>query len=166
MQSLVHPLGVIGRVADWFMKFIMYTTQGTLWETPQRTHFWNNDKYEREILRLIPKPMDLGFAGDPDACAPWWLGFIPRFHIPILGGWRKFVVLQAATDEDWFIGWFHESGMVGISNVPLCGAVRMTIGSKNVRFFALTRSGEQVSLIKIGEGKIGEAGEFRHVPLL
>ena len=167
MKKCIQPQGTVGQLCDWLILPIMYVLQGTVYETPQRTHIWNNLKLNREVLKFT-LPLCEGFVGNPSACKSLWLGFIPRFHMPLFGGWRTFVVLQAATnqEEQWFIGWFHETGPVGVSKIPLSGPVRMTIGPDPVCFFAFTKAGEQLPLQRIGQGKIGEAGEFRHVPLL
>jgi hypothetical protein len=151
------------------MKPVMYLAQGTCSEVPQRTHPWNHIKLHRSVIKdFFHQPLGEGVLGDPDACDPYWYG-LPRFHVPILGGWRQFVVFKGVTEEEdqsWHIGWFAQNGFVGISRVQLRDKVRMTIGPKDTQFFALTSQGYQIPLIKCGEGHIGEAGEFSHIPLL
>jgi hypothetical protein len=146
---------------------VMYLAQGTVWEKSQRTHFWNNTKFKKGSLRGILSTVDcVDCAGDENACLPLWLGFFPRFHIPVLGGWRKFVVFDVSNLGPWHIGWVTSHGFVGVSRIPLSGPVRMTIGPGDSTFFAVKNDGTIYRLEKIGEGLIGQAGEFRHVPLL
>lgn len=162
-----HQQGLVGWLADMLILPIMYLLQGNFSEVPQRTHLWNNHKFKSEtellIIRALPK---IHFEGEPSA-RQRRLGFIPIFHMPAFGGWKKFVVLTPDdTSEPWFIGWLPTDGeQAGISRIPLTGPVRMTIGDGPVSFFALSESGVPLQLIKIGEGYIGKAGEFAHVPL-
>jgi hypothetical protein len=162
-----QPQGFVGWLADMLMLPIMFFLQGTLKESPQRTHRWNNHKFQTEselaLIKLLPK---ISFKGIPSEKSRW-LGFLPRFHMPILGGWKKFVVLVPVTvTEKWFIGWHPTDGdSAGVSMIPLSGPVRVTIGDSDVEFFALSRSGVPLNLIQIGEGYIGHAGEFANIPL-
>lgn len=157
-----------GRLADTLMTPLMYLVQGTIWEHPQRTHFWNNHKYHRLILKdAISAPIGVGIEGDPEATTRWLWGFVPRFHIPILGGWRNYIVLDAACyEKHWHIGWFAEDGPVGISMIRLTTSVRVLRGPGAVHFFAIDENAEQVPLRLVGKGKIGEAGEYAQLPLL
>ncbi len=161
------PQGFFGWLADMLMLPIMYLLQGTTTESPQRTHRWNNQKFrtatELAFVRILPK---ITFGGIPQS-NPRWLGIIPLFHMPIFGGWKKFVVLQSVkTSERWFVGWLPTDGdAAGISKIPLTGSVRVTIGDGEVSFFGLSESGEPVELVSIGEGRIGQAGEYSHIPL-
>ena len=148
------------------MVLIMYLAQGTFKETPQRTHFWNNTKFQSGELPLAYVGTgSLHCPGDVDANPPFWF-FIPRFHIPILGGWRTFVVLDVLDSGPWHIGWVAKHGFVGVSRIPLHSPVRMTIGPGDTTFFAIKSDGSICNLRHIGKGRIGKAGKWRHVPLL
>jgi hypothetical protein len=146
----------------------MYILQGTCRESPQRTHRWNNKKFrtdaELEYIRALPKISFKGISHEKSR----WLGLIPLFHMPIFGGWKKFVVLRPQSSTgNWFIGWLPTDGdSAGVSQIPLSGAVRVTIGDGDVEFFALNRSGEPLKLVQIGDGNIGQAGEFSEISLL
>jgi len=166
LQSFITPQGWFGRLGDWLMVLIMYLAQGTFKETPQRTHFWNNTKFQSGELPLAYVGTgSLHCPGDVDANPPFWF-FIPRFHIPILGGWRTFVVLDVLDSGPWHIGWVAKHGFVGVSRIPLHGPVRMTIGPGDTTFFAIKSDGTPRDLHYLDDGRIGEAGEWRHVPLL
>ena len=162
-----QPQGRLGRLADTLMLPVMYLLQGTFHEVPQRTHRWNNYKVrvrtELAAISLLPR---IRFDGDP-AATERWLGFIPRFHMPIFGGWKKFVVLRPVDhDGEWHVGWMPSDDSAGISMVPVRGPVRVTIGGGPVSFFALTSKGVPLFLKQVGEGTIRNAGAFRNVPLL
>lgn len=162
-----HRQGLVGWLADMLILPIMYLLQGNFSEVPQRTHIWNNQKFksatELLIVRALPK---IHFESEPSA-RQRRLGFIPIFHMPAFGGWKKFVVLAPDdTSEPWFIGWLPTDGeQAGISRTPLTGPVRMTIGDGPVSFFALSESGNCLELSCVGEGSIGQAGCFSKIPL-
>ncbi len=146
---------------------IMYLLQGTLWEKPQRTHFWNNQKFTNaEAARYNLPGIGVYVEGDKQAKSPYLFGFIPLFHMPIFGGWRKFVVLTPAGHGPWHIGWYTDHGFVGASRVTIHGPIRMTIGPGGSRFFALDMNGQFLPLMEVDQGLIGEAGDFRRIPLL
>lgn len=161
----IKPQGKIGKVADALMKPLMYLLQGTFAEEPQRTHRWNNyylrnlavDHLEADKIEIVP--------GDTDA-RKRWLGPIPLFHVPLLGGWRKFVVLQPCDYVGiWYIGWVAYDAQ-GISKIQLSGPVRLGIGPRQAQFFGLDEDGKQIDIEVIGYGEIGRAGKYARVPLL
>jgi hypothetical protein len=147
----------------------MYLAQGTVREVPQRTHRWNNYKYHPAAT--LAKEAKVRVKGDPKALREAWLGLIPLFHIPILGGWREYVVLEPAEDTvKWHVGWGQAVNMgmseYGVSSITLRGGVRMLRGPKTVCFFGLTRRGRQIPLRIVGYGRIGDRGPYSKLPLL
>lgn len=162
------PQGLLGSLADKLMIPIMYLLQGTFSEVPQRTHRWNNHKFTTAIeLLLIHALPRVHFDGDESASVRW-LGFIPRFHMPIFGGWKKFVVLKpVCCNEPWHVGWLPTDGdCPAISLIPISNLVRVTIGDSPVSFYGISQSGECLELVCVGEGRIGKAGTFRNILLL
>jgi len=140
-------------------------------ETPQRTHFWNNRKLIWSQVKNLEKCKMVNCAGDPDAKQRWWWKIIPIFHMPILGGWKRYVALQPlerCRKTPWYIGWkCHD--VIGVSQVPIQGPkgpVRTLRGPKNIFFFGVTEEGVQVPLKQIGEGIIGDGGPYKKVLLL
>ncbi len=167
-KHLVKPQGTLGWIGDMLMLPIMFLVHWSLKESWQRTHFWNNIKIKdsdtiqnlRMDAHLIP------FGGDASAASRWLLGFIPIFHIPIFGGWKKFVVLEPVSyEEEWFVGWYPGDVSAGISRIPLKGSVRVLIGRSNVSFFGLDKEGNSIHLVQTGKGYVGKAGKFSHIPL-
>lgn len=168
-KKVLPKQGFFGYLADIFMRPLMYLTQGTFREVPQRTHRWNNKKYIPMIS--LDKESKVRVKGDPKACQKFWLGFIPLFHIPIFGGWREYVVIEPAESTVlWHVGWAFPVNVAmtehGISRIPLRGPVRMLRGPKTTCFFAVTRMGRQIPLRIIGYGRIGKGGPYAKLPLL
>ena len=167
----IKPQGLVGWLADMLMIPFMYILQGTLAESPQQTHRWNNVKIWdwRRRHTILQKFFFIAFHGDAKARKSLLFGFIPLFHMPVFGGWRTFVVLEPVCyDGVWFVGWHPADGsdLIGISRVPLYGQVRLTIGPDEVSFFAINVDGNPIELRQVGKGKIGQAGTFAKVPLL
>lgn len=162
---IITPQGLASRIADYLMMPLMYFLQGTLREVPQRTHRWNNQKFKNNELSFLTSEKMFTVAGDSSAFRRWW-GPLPIFHIPLLGGWSKFVVLETTQDEPWFIGWLT-GDTLGVSKIPLRGPVRVLVGSGPAQFFALRLiDGVQLELKSGGHGRVGNAGEFGKIPLL
>jgi hypothetical protein len=161
----VRPQGVIGRLADTLMTPIMYVLQGTLKEVPQRTHRWNNHKLDEFELSRVDFSKTISFPGVTSRKR--WFSFIPIFHMPVFGGWKKFVVLVPVDPhKTWHVGWLPDDDKAGVSLVPVTGWVRVLIGSDPVRFFGFNEHGLQVELVCLGEGHIGKADIYAKVPLL
>ena len=158
----------ISRLADYLMMPLMYMLQGTLKEVPQRTHRWNNFKVRSnsDRFKILRDFYFIAFVGDKNATKRWF-GIIPIFHMPIFGGWKRFVVLEPANHtEPWFVGWAANQEVIGISQIPIYGRVRVTIGPEEVSFFAMNSKHEPLLLKQVGKGFIGKAGEFSSVPIL
>ena len=144
---------------------VMYVLSGAFTESPQRTHFWNNIKYEFIDLNFLDIDKAV-FCLKSDSAKRPWFAFIPLFHMKIFGGWDTYIVLEpAVTEEEWFVGWCGES-VNGISQIPLKGKVRLLVGSRDVWFFGIKENGEQIKITEIGRGQIGEEGQFSHTPFL
>ena len=166
MIEQFKPQSFLGSMLDLVMTPLMYVVQGNLFESPQRTHFWNNLKLRKfsDMVAISRYCTMLNFPGDPSA-SDRWLGLVPLFHLPIFGGWKKYVVLEPAIAQaTWFVGW-NSRDVFGISRVPLTGPVRLLIGKDAVAFFAFNTAGEPVELRQIGEGVLGQPGPFSKIPL-
>ena len=89
----IEPQNTLSKVADMLMLPVMYVLQGTFKEMPQQTHRWNNLKFPLTELAYLRSEAMVTVSGDSTAVRRWW-GPLPIFHIPLLGGWSKFVVLE------------------------------------------------------------------------
>lgn len=157
--------GAVGRMADWLMTPVMYALQGNFSEQPQRTHRWNNQHLcNFDISHL--RAHDIVIVEGDIGANKRWLGPLPLFHMPVFGGWSKFVVLEPSIPvTEWYVGWVAFDAL-GVSMIPLNGPVRLGIGPRQAQFFALNANGEQLPLAVIGEGRVGQAGQFKDVPFL
>lgn len=163
---LVPPLGRLAQLADAAMMPLMYLLSGTLRESPQQTHKWNNLKFHPDRLAHF----DLsGFVRYPglSQCSRMRRAGLPLFHMPILGGWKRYVVLTPKRPaQGWHIGWTCED-VTGVSRINLTTAVRVLLGPNPVSFFGITQAdGTQLTITELGRGTIGRGGEFAHLPLL
>lgn len=156
----IDPQGVISRFADFLVMPIMFALSGTWTESPQQTHFWNNQHLNPEAVHHLDQELMVHCRGIPGEIANW-----PLFHMPILDGWRNYVVLdrqQYDYSKPWHIGW---TGKAGISQIKLYGRVRMLIGPGDVSFFGIS-DGNQIKIRQIGTGRIGSGGPYSKIPLL
>ncbi len=155
-----------GRWLDIAMLPLMYLLQGTLRESPQITHRWNNRRLSNQEFSLIDSSLTV--RADADTEAPErWFGPLPIFHTPVFGGWKKFVVLEPAepVSGQWFVGWIAFD-LAGMSKLPLSGQVRLLRGPQQTRFFGFDCDGNQIALRHVADGEVGRAGTYRLVPLL
>lgn len=165
MKLVVKPVGILARLADTLMVPVMFLVSGTWSEAPQETHFWNNRRLKPSEAESLDPSIMARCAGkyDPSVMQGRWL-FL--FHIPLLGGWRNYVVLKPIEPRgNWYVGYLT-GDLAKISRIPIAGPARMLIGSGDVSFFAIdAASGEQMPLTEIGVGRIGKGGPFAKVRL-
>jgi len=91
---------------------------------------------------------------------------LPLFHLPILGGWRNYVVLKPLDpNTEWHPIWVAKD-VVGISQLTIKGAARLLLGPEPCRFYGVSTSGDQIKIIVVGFGRIGARGPFARLPLL
>ena len=163
----IVPLGPLAKRADRLMTPVMIFLSGTKKEAPQKTHFWNNRKFRNNELDSLNQ--DLMVIGSARTTRIR-LERPVRFHMPIFGGWKYYIVLeptQEGADKVWHIGWIHLDGTGGVSRIPITGKVRMLLGSGFVHFFGITPEGNQIPIKSAGEGTIGNAPpEHQQIPLL
>ena len=156
-RVLMVPQGVISRIADVLMQPVMSLLQGNWSEIPQRTHYWNNQKFFTGELDWLDSTKMVVVPGDPFAKTrrrKW--GFISNFHMPRFGGWKQYVVLgQTAGTAKWYIGWMTDD-VHGVSCVSLSTPVRVLRGPEECRFFGINSSGQRIPLELIGSGTIGD----------
>lgn len=174
-QLYVPPLGPKARAADAFMtRYIMpyFTHSG---ESPQLTHRWNNfwlDSSATDHLLRCHMVFSEGVPGAKprripgDGATGYFLSLLDlAWHLPKLGGWREYVVLEPCTEVGaWYVGWI--SDRVGVSRVPITRCVRVTRGPNHTWFFGVSvADSRQVPLREVARGRIGDGGWFQKVPL-
>jgi len=166
----LSELGTWAKRADRLMVPIMRFLSGALHEEPQQTHRWNNRRLRQTEIELLDASLMVFQAGNPSAFKWRWKMGLPIFHLPLLGGWKEYVVLRpsglpAGYKESWHLGW-HLVGLTGISRIKLMGPARALIGRGDVRFFAFDKDGQQIPLVAIGTGRIGDRSLYSQLPLL
>lgn len=165
----VPPEGWLAKLGDWILVPVMYFVSGTLSETPQRTHKWNNKKLTSdEVAQLASiSQFNVFVDGLTDERARFF-GKLPIFHLPICGGWKNYMVFKPCgkAHTGWHIGWIAEDAS-GVTKIKLNGPVRMLLGPDEVTFFGVdTKTGEQIPIQTVGTGRIGDEGPFADLPLL
>ena len=162
----VTPLSLWEEMLDFLWIPSMYLASGTVCEVPQQTHPWNRRSLSYEERLSLNPDLNHHEPGDNEAASPWLLGFIPRFHLPIIGGWRNYVVIKPVQQNmsHWYVGWVN-AGACGVSRLPLTGPVRLLIGPENTDFIGLDEDGFQIKVKKTGKGRIGTGGRYAHLPL-
>lgn len=157
--------GALGALTDAIMTPLMFLVSGTITERPQRGHRYNVAVLKpAEVMEL---DRDITATGEIDetASSAWKYGFIPMMHLPILGGWRKYAVVSPKHYPDtWHPGWTCEDHS-GYSKIPVTGPVRLLLGTTQTNFFGLSGDGQQIPVEIIGEGLIGNGGQFSWLPL-
>lgn len=166
MLSIDHPpQSLLSKLGDYLMIPIMYILQGNFSETPQRTHRWNNKKYFSTDISFLATEMLVTVEAD-NLASSRWLGLLPLFHIPVFGGWKKFVVLEPkVTQDEWYVGWIAND-VIGISQIKLTDRVRVLRGPGVTQVFAINEHGQQIDLDVCGFGVVGKAAQFKKIPLL
>jgi hypothetical protein len=159
----IPALGKLAIIADVLMTPLMYLLSGTLKEAPQGGHRWNNKKLQpKDVRHLFANQMVYrnGLITNISRC-------LFLYHIPILGGWRDYVVLiPELRGTYWHVGWITNDS-IGISQVRLLGPVRMLIGPDDVFFFGISvLEHGQIGIKEIGRGRIGDHGPYSKIPLL
>lgn len=165
----VSPLPWYTRVGDRLMVPIMYVVSGTFNESPQQTHQWNNQKLsssDTDYLIDVKGVKGTVYQNGSERARRQWKWIIPIFHMPIFGGWKKYVVIAPEnTKKMWHIGWIADHAK-GVSLIPIVGPVRLLIGLGDVRFFGIYPDGSQINIHVVGYGIIGDGCQWKDVPLL
>lgn len=161
----IKPLNRLERFLDTLFTPIMYCVSGTFSEHPQMTHHWNNHHLERDSVSFLRSELMMRCERRNQEKVRSNQGI--RFHIPILGGWKHYVVLEADNSSgQYYVGWINDQ-VCGVSRIPLSGKVRLLVGPRTVQFFAIDQAtGQQIALRKVGQGVVGKGGQHCHVPLL
>src|SRR5438477_6535332 len=100
-----RPVGPALRALDRALVPLMFVVGGCQRTSVQETHRWHCEKIAVDDVAL-----DRAVIVDGDDPSPYLnqLWPLPLFHIPVFGGWRKYVVLEARNEvEGWYVGWIH-----------------------------------------------------------
>lgn len=175
-QIIIRPIGPLVKFADLAMNPVMrYLAGKGAWrEEPQRTHFWNNRRLTDLEIKCLNH--ELFFNGKPDVTSTQKGLF--RFNCRRWGGWKKFYVLAPDIDpfyhDFWYVGRKVKNWAV-ISRVPISLAhpseneyysmVRVLIGQKAVDFFGIDEKGNQIKVLAVCRGEVGNCQELGNITL-
>jgi len=148
---------------DQVLEPIMLILGGFKKDSVQQTHPWHVRNIDPN---LISKENSLSFEGS-DYYTIYKTQKGPGFHIPILGGWKKYVVLEVeSSNTPWYIGWIvydkNNNGEIIFSQININpinqNKVKVLSGSPNLYgyFFAIDKKGNQIKVEKIGDGVLGD----------
>ncbi|MEK7567807.1 MAG: hypothetical protein AAB513_02715 [Patescibacteria group bacterium] len=158
----IEPLSQVACFCDELFEPLMRLGSLAWDEEPQRTHRYNNHHLNPADSVYLNQSMMVRGNGDPKTRRlP-----IALAHMPIFGGWKKYAVLEPVDKNtgEWYVGWTGK-GFFGISRIPINGRVRLLEGPGPVLWFGTNAQGEQVQIRQIGNGQIGDGGQFSQLPL-
>jgi hypothetical protein len=161
VDEVSQPLAI----ADSVMRPLMLMLGGFKRDSIQETHFWHNQPINQSQL---DSSLSLVIAGDDEGATVTTNRVFPfpMFHIPILGGWRNYAVLEVKSGVPyWHVGWFHRACTPG--SRLLATVQRLRITERQVRvltqavgfvteYFAVGPAGEQLRLIEADRGVLGD----------
>lgn len=147
----------IYRLLDVFLRPLMYLLQGNFTESPQETHPWH-------VKRFAWKKQGLLIEGNDNESKFGQRGLSKRFglfHMPLLGGLRKYVVLENKEYKVfWNIGWNDQIQKLKIYNTQ----IKLLVGKEDYIARALSDENHEVKLKIVGSGKIGD-GKYKNIRL-
>lgn len=141
----------------------MFVAGGCKLDSIQETHRWHCQKINPI---LIDHNLSVIVEGTDNSKYTNRIFPVPIFHIPILGGWKNYIVLKAESNRsEWHIGWVHLRYSEGF--IPRHSVHKLKLTNDKIRmlslpkghitvFFAVSQEGSQIPLTKIGEGFLGD----------
>ncbi|MBI2621100.1 MAG: hypothetical protein HYW63_00445 [Candidatus Levybacteria bacterium] len=154
------------RVFDYLLFPLMWILCGFKLELPQETHRWHMRNYPSI---KVPKNKIVKITGD-DPSRHSVKGF-PFYHIPLLGGWKKYIILEAKNYRKfWNVGWIVEFKDRDEVIYQIQGAriyspfikLLKGISDSDKTFFAVGDDGNFADIKQIDEGVLGD-GKYRSV---
>jgi hypothetical protein len=161
----VKELPISASIADHTMWPLMFVLGGWRRDSVHETHCWHNQVIDKSEIN---SSLSVVVTGDDDRTGVKTNHVLPLplFHIPILGGWRNYVVLQVQSDARyWHVGWIHRACTPG--SRLLATVQRLRIVDRKVKvltqavgfvteFFALDPVGGQLPLSVVDNGILGD----------
>jgi hypothetical protein len=161
----VRELPRSASIADQIMWPLMFVLGGMKRDSIQETHFWHNQPIAKSdidpLLSVVVVGDDERTRVKTNRVFP-----LPMFHMPILGGWRNYVVLHVQSDVSyWHIGWIHRASPPGSRLLETVHRLRILdrrvkVLTQSVGFiteyFAIGPQGEQLPLRIVDHGVLGD----------
>jgi hypothetical protein len=147
----------------WALKPVMYLAQGMLCERAQTAGLFSRRRFEEDEWQADCEN-SVTVTSDQVVDKQYWLGIFPK---PRLFRKRPFVVLRPCCNRrKWYLGRKRPDGTVIVHAVPIYGPVRVITRESMCSYIAFTHIGHQISIEKIGDGVVGQAGIYAKLPLL
>lgn len=154
----------LDRSAEGLMRHLL----GVPEEGLQVTHRWNNHHLREDDVSHLYEEWMASHQGDPNARKMRKYPFAHAWaHATRYGGWPKYVVLDTtfALEEEWCVGW-KSQGRQGVSRIAMKGPRRPLLGPGPAKWFGVRISDfSQIPIKLIGEGTIGDRGEYSKLPI-
>ena len=123
------------RVLDICMAPVMRFISGAPFERPQESHHWHAQRLSENEIRTVDINLAVIIAGNDRARINTGKG--PLFHIPLIGGWRNYAVLEVQSSASvWHIAWIvrdiktNEVVRADIHKLPISDRrVRLLVGT-------------------------------------
>jgi hypothetical protein len=163
-MEAINEVNPVFRVLDWALAPLMYVLGGCKLDSIQETHYWH--------CQRVSAPHEVDYIasiiirGDDSSSFANALTPLPLFHIPLIGGWRNYAILEVqSTVATWHVGWIHL--VVPAGSRPRSHVQRLPIAERNIRvlkhphgyvtkFFAVDSCGNQIPVKCVGEGRLGD----------
>ena len=168
-----QPFSQLLRVLDYLMVPLMWVVSCAPFERPQESHLWHAQRLNLEAIDNIDVKSSITLRGNDTSKIINGSGL--SFHVPLIGGWRNYIVLEVQPDiSKWHIGWVVRNFTTGeivrseLHKLPLTKKrVRMLIGTPTriTMFFAVDTDGNQLPLKVTGRGSMGDGSKYRHIRL-
>ena len=141
----------------------MFLIGGFKKDSLQESHQWHCQPIRPEE---IDESLCVSVEGDDRSSCKNKLFPLPRFHMPIFGGWKNYVILEVEPNNSaWHVGWIFLQYPRGFS--PRHSVHKKKIIENRIRvlklpnghhtmFFAISDSGTQLSIKIVGEGVLGD----------
>ncbi len=142
----VPKVNIIFRILDLLLSPIMWILGGFVFPL-QESHPWNVKKWKWKGNGLvIPGTDKKAKFGHKNV-----LGF---YHMPILGGLTKYVVIEAeGFDKQWFVGWKGQ-----IQSLPIKqNRIKLLVGKDGFQAYGLGDNGTNLKLKIVGFGEVGDS---------
>lgn len=165
----VKPYPPFSRFLDTLLDPFMRLMSSAPGEIAQQTHVWNLRAITPDELAGLADDLMLTVIGSHTGPIKTYRGGL--FHLPVLGGWKDYVVIEPdAYVGEWRIGFLRDDEYEKssyISLIPLRGPVRMLKAPEgiSVRFVGVDAQGAQIRLRRVDEGRVGD-GKFPNTRLL
>lgn len=156
------------RIFDFLLIPIMIILSGFHFEYPQETHKWHMQVID---CSFVDEAKGVRVLGDDNSK---FTNKTPLNHIPILGGWKNYVILEANDYSNyWYVGW--KIKYIENKRPDKCEIHKLKIKSSQIKllkgvpdsekiFFALNKNGNFIKLKIADEGVLGD-GKYRRARL-